>query len=685
MSPKNKLASLPPEFNRELLEAIPGAFYVIDENARFVAWNAFMRDVIAGKHEEQMLGSDAVSHAHPDDIPKVVELIGKMFVSCTEERTPARILLHGGPEYIWLDMRGRRIIIDGKPYLIGTGTDITETRRAEAMREFSYQIVKTAETLPFDTLLHEVVDFAERFTESAIGFFHLFNTDESLFVHRTWSARTRSNCSMEVDSNPQMLRESGVWADAIRERRTLIHNDFASWQNREFLPEGHTELLRELVVPICRADKVVAVMGVGNKPFDYNEKDVAWLESFADLAWETIARKQAEQSERAIQEKLIQSQKMELIGQLAGGIAHDFNNILSVILGQTELAMLDGNVSRTHEREFEVIRQTASRAMDLTRQLLAFARRQPVEPGPMNLNTKVESLLDMLQRVIGSHITLSWKPWPNDLEITIDSSQLDQILMNFCVNARDAINGIGNITISTFSVDVSDTDVQSGHPCLNPGRYAMMSVTDNGSGMDRSVLPHIFEPFFTTKEAGKGSGLGLATVYGIVRQNQGAVECTSEPGKGTVFNVFFPLSTLSENKSQVSSHALQNRKATKTILLVEDEPEILKIARLILEKSSYNVIAASSAEDALGIFEQHRNEIDLLVTDVIMPGMNGAELSMKLQREVPGLKTLFMSGYTAEIVATHEAIHEGAGFIQKPFSVKTFKAKVEEVLDSVRC
>lgn len=391
-------------------------------------------------------------------------------------------------------------------------------------------------------------------------------------------------------------------------------------------------------------------------------------------------RTKIEEQRAKLEMQLQQSQKMEMVGRLAGGVAHDFNNMLTVILGHSEMALELFNPSDEVYADLEAIRQAATRSADLTRQLLAFARKQIVSPKVFELNTAVEELLPMLRRLLGEHITLVWIPDCKNSLINIDPSQIDQILVNLCVNARDAIKGNGRITLESGSHNRSDIASEAGNSDALLVDYVTLSVSDDGCGIEQNDLEHIFEPFFTTKESGKGTGLGLSMVYGIVKQNNGIVECQSEPGKGTTITIHLPLYRVQSKKDQDAQLEQLSYKGHQTILLVEDEVPILKLCKLMLERSGYKVLAVSKPEEALSTAENYNGTIELLLTDVIMPEMNGSELSKKLHASRPDLKTLFMSGFTADVIASNSLLKSGVNFIQKPFNTKSLSTAVYNIL-----
>ena len=391
-------------------------------------------------------------------------------------------------------------------------------------------------------------------------------------------------------------------------------------------------------------------------------------------------RKQAEQEREKLQSQLMQAQKMELVGRLAGGVAHDFNNMLGVILGHAEMAL--GRIEPDHPLRTSLrdIHMAAERSADLTRQLLAFARKQTVAPRLLDLNETVQGLLGMLRRLIGEDIALIWRPGGQVGQVLIDPSQIDQILVNLCVNARDAIGGTGTVTIETRTESLDETFCAN-HPEAEPGKYVLLVVRDDGCGMGPEVLSHLFEPFFTTKEMGKGTGLGLATVYGIVKQNKGFILVTSAPGEGSTFALYLP-SNVEPTTLGAAVNPEEAMTGNETILVVEDEPMILKMTRDMLELLGYSVLTASNPGEALRLAREHASAIHLLMTDVIMPEMNGRDLAEQIREIRPRLGCLFMSGYTADVIGPQGVLNAGVHFIQKPFVMHALAAKVRTALEA---
>jgi len=416
------------------------------------------------------------------------------------------------------------------------------------------------------------------------------------------------------------------------------------------------------------------IRGASN-PQKQEDGSVIWHGYATDIT----EQKQVEAEREELQEQLQQAQKMDAVGQLAGGIAHDFNNMLEVIIGHTEFALDDVDPTQPLHADLREVLKAARRSADLTRQLLTFARKQAISPEILDLNDTVDGVLSMLRRLIGENIDLDWHAREGLWPVMMDLSQVDQILANLCVNSRDAIADVGAITIRLENAILDETCC-SGLICPAPGEYVVLSVSDNGCGMDEETIAHVFEPFFTTKELGKGTGLGLATVYGIVQQNAGGLDICSEPGQGTTFAIYLPrhVGAVPVVTDEV---AVPAQRGTETILVVEDQVAILKMAKKMLENRGYTVLAAASPGEATSLFAAHTDEIDLLVTDVIMPEMNGQDLATQLASLSPRLKCLFMSGYTADVIAHHGVLEEGVHFIQKPFSIGGLAGKVREVLD----
>jgi two-component system cell cycle sensor histidine kinase/response regulator CckA len=799
--------------------------------------------------------------------------------------------------------------------------DQTERRLSQRMTQARLALVEYGATHSLDALMTKALDEIGNLVDSPIGFFHFVEADQKTLSLQQWSSRTLTEfCQAQGRGLHYPIDEAGVWADAARLKKPIVHNDYPSLKSKHGMPEGHANVVRELVVPVIRNDKVVAILGVGNKPVDYTDKDVEVVSFLSDVTWALVSRKQIEEARQdsekryrrlfesardgilildadtgkvidvnpflsqllglsyevcmgkylwelgqlkniaptkeafknlqdnkyiryddlplktaddrtvevefvsnvylvdhtkviqcnirditerkqaeaehhrlisAIEQtgemilitdpagviqyvnpafervtgytrqeaigqnprllksgkqdqafyqhlwetisggqnfqgqmvnkrkdgtffteeatitpvrdaagriinyvavkhditehlrvaaQLQQAQKMESVGRLAGGVAHDYNNMLSVILGYTELAMDKVKLSEPLYYDLKEILNAAKRSAAITRQLLAFARKQTIAPKVLDVNETVEGMLKMLRRLIGEDIDLAWMPESHLWPVKIDPSQIEQILANLCVNARDAIAGVGKVTIETHMVTF-DKAYCDDHPGFVPGDFVLLEASDDGCGMDKETLGHLFEPFFTTKEVGQGTGLGLAMVFGIVKQNKGVINVYSEPGKGTTFKIYLPRHV---GEAEAISAKPVTEMATsrgEMVLLVEDEAAIRKLGQVMLEKLGYQVLTADSPGEAMRIAGEHEDKIHLLITDVVMPEMNGRDLADQLQVLYPDMKALFMSGYTANVIAHRGVLEKNMQFIQKPFSLKDLGAIVRETLD----
>ncbi len=375
------------------------------------------------------------------------------------------------------------------------------------------------------------------------------------------------------------------------------------------------------------------------------------------------------------------AQKMEYVSELAGSVAHDFNNMIGVIMGYTELVLNKIEPAAQPERAYlEEILKATKRSIDIIQKLLAFARRQSITPRVIDLNEIVDNMLRMLRRLIGEDIDLEWIPEANLWRINIDPAQVDQILANLLINARDAIAGVGKITIETSKITLDETYCAN-HAGFTPGEFVMLAISDDGCGMDKESLKKVFEPFFTTKGERQGIGLGLATVYGIVKQNNGFINVYSEPGEGTTFKIYLPRHAADEAVDTLKGPAVETLQSRgETVLVAEDEILILQLTGKVLEELGYTVLLANTPGKAIRLAKEHTGEIHLIVVDVIMPEMNGRDLVKQIQSIYPNLKVLFMSGYTASVIARRGLLDEPTLFLQKPFSKKELAEKARMAL-----
>ncbi len=465
----------------------------------------------------------------------------------------------------------------------------------------------------------------------------------------------------------------------------------------------YTDLAKQLYVRPERREEFLDILRredkVDNFAFEAKTLDggTVWLEMIAHIAdrqedgtftidgfvIDVTKRKHAEIERDQLYSQVVQTERMNAVGRLAGGVAHDFNNLLMGMMNYVELCREASEGNPQMRQWLDQITTDAQRSADLTRQLLAFARKQNITPQAVDLNDAIASMLKMLRRLIGEDIELAWRPTPDIAPVYIDPSQIDQILANLVVNARDAIAGVGHIIIETRNVQF-DEDYCAEHPGFVDGEFAMLAVSDNGCGMDEKTMDQVFEPFFTTKPTGEGTGLGLATVYGIVKQNEGFINVYSEPNKGTMFRIYLPRyqeEPVAQTEQKEESPA-QIASGTETILLVEDELAVRKTTQIFLQRMGYTVIPADNPHKALELAEQCAETIDLLITDVVMPGMSGRDLAATIAEQFPAIKCLYMSGYTADVIAHRGILEKDVAFLGKPFTRDDLAQKVREVLSS---
>jgi PAS domain S-box-containing protein len=497
-----------------------------------------------------------------------------------------------------------------------------------------------------------------------------------------WSA---PGVSAEID-NPEMQNFTlaevalGAWEPALRSGEPVCAHvrDLPPYA-REFL--GAQQILSLLCVPIFVDAEWWGFIGCDEcfAERDWSAAEMDALKAAAAILSAAIRRQRAEEALLSSDAQLQQAQKMEAVGRLAGGVAHDFNNLLTVISGYCGLMMAQLSKDDPFYHQAEEMSRAAERAASLTRQLLAFSRRQVIQPAVLDLNALLADMEKMLRRLIGEDVDLVASFEPALGRVKADPGQLEQVVLNLAVNARDAMPQGGRLSIRTANVQL-DADDAARPADVKPGSYVMLALADTGTGMDPAVLSRIFEPFFTTKEKGKGTGLGLSTVYGIVKQSGGHVAVESAPGRGSTFRVYLP--RVEEDVGPPPPPPPPLRRGTETILLVEDEDMLRGLVREMLRKAGYLVLEARQGGEALLHCERHAGTIHMMLSDVVMPQMSGPELAERLRRLRPGMKVLFMSGYTDEAIVHHGVLRPGVAFVHKPFTAEGLAAKIQEVLDS---
>ncbi len=621
-----------------------------------------------------------LEHIHLEDRALVLERNARLARGEAVPKTYSVRVRRQDGRIRWLELNAFNLEWNGQPALLSFARDITEHRQLESIQAARLRLQQSAMDQGLEQLLQLILDEVGTLTHSAIGFFHTLGADQETLTLQAWSTLTKAEyCTAEGQGTHYPVSKAGVWVDCIHQRQPVIHNDYAALPHKRGLPPGHAPLIRELVVPIFRGDKIVAILGVGNKATDYDETDVAVVAQFADMAWEIAARKFAETESQALESQLRAAQRLESVGRLAGGVAHDFNNLLTVINTYTELALARTDATPDLRADLEEVHKSAGRASTLTRQLLAFSRRQILQPKVLDLNAIVAGMMKLLKRLIGEDVVINFVAASDLYATRADPGQVEQVIMNLAVNARDAMPNGGKLLLETGNVHLDD-EYAAHHVGVMPGDYVMLAVSDTGHGMDAATQARLFEPFFTTKGPGRGTGLGLATVYGIVKQSGGSIFVYSEVNQGSTFKVFLPREGARPEAHPESLPPMVTTTGTATVLVAEDEDAVRNLIKRLLVKAGYTVHVAASGQEAIATFAQHADLIQLLITDVVMPGMSGRELVERLAVTRPGVKVLFMSGYTDDAIVHHGVLEAGTHFIGKPFGTAEFLKKVGEIL-----
>ncbi|MBI5605826.1 MAG: PAS domain S-box protein, partial [Deltaproteobacteria bacterium] len=535
---------------------------------------------------------------------------------------------------LYADVASSLVFLNERPYLLGIFRDITDRKKMEEARRWSEEKFSKAFRASPNWISISLLEDG-RYIEVNDAFSKITGYTREEAIGRT---------SVEL----------GIWVDP-EERRTMVRMLMESGSVSD-LEVGFRTKAGEILTVQRSAEKII--LG----------EEVCLISVNHDIT-----------RHRHLEEQLRQSQKMEAIGRLAGGIAHDFNNILTAILGYSDLLLLNLKPREPMYNEIEEIRKAGQRAAALTQQLLAFSRKQILKQVPLNLNTLVNNLKNMLLRIIGEDIELVTVLAPDLGQIKSDWGQVEQVIMNLAVNARDAMTHGGKLVIETANIYLDQTFVHQ-HPGSTMGFSVMLTVRDTGCGMETDVLLHIFEPFFTTKELGRGTGLGLSTVYGIVKQSGGYILAESIPGKGSTFKIFFPRIDQAQGPADRQDSSPLSPAESGVILVVEDDNLVRDLVRKILTMHGHLVLEAQNGEEAIRLCQDYEGRIDLLTTDVVMPGMNGPELSRRVLALRPEMKVLFMSGYSDNLFPQYGILYSGKNFIQKPFAPNDLINKIREIL-----
>ena len=619
--------------------AILGIFVAQEGQIRYANLSTLTN---VGYTRDELSAKPFIGFIHPDDR----EMVSKRhFKRLQGESLPSRYairILEKTGQVRWAELNVIQIQWDGLPATLNFMTDITQRKQAE------------------DALRASEIKFRQMVEKSSMGI-AIIDDQATVTYANTALSEMLGYEKDEIEGNDFSLF---LW-DTSREKAVAFYR---KRQKGESVPDRYGVSLKNKSGEIRYGE-------VQSNVFADSRGTPNTIVQITDITDQLAS----EENRKQLENQLRQAQKMESVGRLAGGVAHDFNNMLNVILGRAELAMLGLAPDHPIQADLAEIEQACRRSAALTQQLLAFARKQAIAPMVLDLNDKVGGTLKMLQRMIGEDKELIWIPGHDLWPIRMDPAQIDQILANLAVNAHDAITGVGKVVVETRNI-ILDADYCTGHAGFVPGAYAMLSVSDNGCGMEKDTLRHLFEPFFTTKEVGKGTGLGLATIYGIVKQNRGFINVYSEPGEGAIFKIYLPRFVTAGEEAAKLSIVKPAVGGHETILLVEDEPAILSIGKSMLEKLGYTVLIAGSPNEAIELAKDTEQKIDLLITDVVMPEMNGKALAEKLKTVCSGIRCLYMSGYSANVIAHRGVLDESVDFIQKPFSSVELDRKIRGAL-----
>ena len=631
---------------RELVER-EELFHLISENAADMIavvdmrgkrlFNSLSYQKVLGYSPEELQTSSAFEQVHPEDRERVKQAVEDAMRSGVGKTLEYRLRHKNGT---WLALESTSSVIrnrEGEPEkLVIVNRDVTERKRAE------------------EALRRSEIDFRSVVEDAPYGIYRASITGRFLQM------------------NPAFLKMLGYGNEQELSAKDLATDIFLYSGEYQRLTGllAHTAEIKDLEMEWKKQDGNPITVRCSGRRIDDENGAPAYFELFAEDVTE----------KRVLEKQLRMAQKMEAIGRLSGGIAHDFNNLLGVIIGYSRVLKKALGANQELSEHALEIEKAGQRAASLTKQLLAFSRQQVLTPAILNLNTLAADMQSMLPRLLGEDIEVSLTLDPELDCVKADQSQIEQVIMNLAVNARDAMPEGGKLKIETTNVELDQTYVRN-HPGSKPGSYVLLSVADTGTGMDTTTLTHIFEPFFTTKERGKGTGLGLATVYGIVKQSNGYIGVESAPGKGTSFQIYLQRHAGQPEAEEKKVDLEEKLFGSESILLAEDSEPLRELAQSYLEAGGFRVLSAESAEDALKVAARYGGVFDLLLTDVVMPGMNGRVLAEQLLPRQPGMKVLYMSGYTDSFIAGHGVLEPGTHLLHKPFTEEVLIRKVREVLD----
>jgi two-component system, cell cycle sensor histidine kinase and response regulator CckA len=598
---------------------------------------------MTGYSREELLAMKLDGITHPDDQPMDRMHIDRLLRGDETIAAWEKRYVRKDGSTIWVALNATAVRnANGEPaYVIGVAEDITARVLAEqALRQSEERFRQLVENAPYGVMV-----------EAGLRLIYVNPAAARIMGAESAAQLLGSSWLERVDTSERAV---------VRERAGMVAG-------------GSTVMMAERKLLRLTGETLATEISATPIVYDGQPAALAFLR-------DVTAQKQAEEERARLEQRLRHAQKMESVGRLAGGVAHDFNNHLTVINGYCDMLLDELAGDDPLREEIAEIRAAGQRAAALTQQLLTFSRRQVVELRPINLNGVVEEHCRMVRRLIGDDIEVATELDRELGLVMADRGQMQQVLMNLAVNARDAMPSGGTLTITTANAVIGGGAGASA-PDIKPGCYVVLTVIDTGSGMTPEVMSKIFEPFFTTKSMGVGTGLGLATVYGIVEQAGGFLRVSSEPGQGATFRIYLPLTAAGQELSGEATARRAPVRGSETVLVVEDQDDVRRLALTILKRNGYRLLEASNGADALAVAEQYPHHIDLLITDVVMPGMTGRELAGRLRDARARLKVLYMSGYSADVIATQGVIEPGMAYLPKPFAPADFTAKVREVLD----
>ena len=622
-------------FSRAAFDSLPGLLYLFDADGRLIRWNKNIGK-LTGYTEEEIAAMSPLDLFGESERGLVQRSIEEIFTT-GHSRVEASLIARDGTAMPHV-ISGNLLTYEGKPCLISMALDITERKRAEEALQASEVRLKEAQHIA--QLGNWELDHLTNTLTWSDEIFRMFEIDKQ-----------NSGASYEMFINAIHPEDQAAVNDAFMQ----------SLENRQ-----HYNITHRLLMPDGRIKYVIEQCQTF---YSEEGKPLRSVGTIQDVT-----------ERKHLEEQLLQAQKMEAVGQLAGGVAHDFNNLLQAILGYVELVLRDMQPTDKHYARLGEVKRAGERAATLTGQLLAFSRRQVLRLAPLDVNQVISELLQMLNRLIGEDIELIFMPCTSPLSVRADKGQIEQVLTNLCVNARDAMTGGGRLIIETSNIMADEVFIAE-HAWAGPGPYLCISVTDTGCGMDHETLQQIFEPFFTTKEKLKGTGLGLAMVYGIISQHQGMIQVNSEVDQGTCFKIYLPAEITGFEEDHVQAEQIEAAGGTETILLAEDEEQIRDLAYHILTDAGYRVFLAADGQEALEVALAHAGEIDLLFLDVVMPKMSGRSVYDAVKAMNPSIKCLFASGYSRDGLHTDFVLEKGLNLLQKPYTRGALLRLIRQVLD----